>query len=164
MYFWQVNALVEDLKARRVSQRQKMYYYLAYTLLTLIAVDVAGLVATELNFFVVLNSLLGVLITVGGILLCYEANSQGDDAEFIDRMVCLSWPISLRMFVVLIPVVVIYGLILASATGETETGIGDVLIMTFYLIYFYKWLHFCILKVSQAIPATDPGAAPPSVI
>jgi hypothetical protein len=149
MYFWKVSALVEDLKNGRVSQRQKMHYYLANTLFYLVLFYINGLMATKPNIFTMLNILLGLFVTVGGILLCYETNSQGDDKEFVDRAICLSWPINLRMLVVLIPVYFAYGLILAGTSGQTETSIVDVIITTFYSVYFYKWLHSCLLKVSK---------------
>jgi hypothetical protein len=149
MYFWKVNSLVEDLKEGRVSQRQKMYYYLANTLFYLILFDINGLMAAKPNIFTTLNILLGLFLTVGGILLCYEANSQGDDKEFVDRITCLSWPINMRMLVVLMPVYFAYGLFLAGTSGQTATGIVDVFIMGFYSVYFYKWLHSCLLKISK---------------
>lgn len=149
MYFWKVNALAEDLKNRRVTQRQKMQYYLANTLLYLSSVYITGLIAVKPNLLTGINILLGLAITAGGILLCYKANSQGDDEEFIDRMVCLSWPISMRMIVVLIPIYIASALIFAGNTSQPELNIADVAITVVYSIYFYKWLHTCLLKISQ---------------
>ena len=149
MYFWKVNALVEDLKNRRVSQRQKMHYYLALTLLSLIYVYITGLIAVKPNLLTGINILLGLSITAGGILLCYKANSQGDDEEFIDRIVCLSWPISVRMIVILIPVYIASAVIFANNSSQPELNIADVAITVVYSVYFYKWLHTCLLKISQ---------------
>ena len=136
MYFWKVNALVEDLKNRRVSQRQKMHYYLANALFTLACIYITSLLPVKPNVFTVINIIFGLCITVGGVLLCYEANNQGDDEEFIDRIVCLSWPINVRMIGILILVYIVYGFFLANSSGGTETTIFDVAIMTFYSIYW----------------------------
>ncbi len=149
MYFWKVNALVEDLKNQRVSQRQKMYYYLADTVLAFIAIYTGSLVASKPNVLTAIEFLLGLSITVTGVLLCYEANRQGDDAEFIDRMVCLSWPIMVRLIVIMPIIYFTYALLFLGENVPEETGIADVLFVSFFTVYYYKWLHSCILKVSK---------------
>ncbi|HEX8833070.1 MAG TPA: hypothetical protein VF719_02655, partial [Abditibacteriaceae bacterium] len=51
--------LADDLKNGRVTQRQKMHYYLADTLFFLSTFYINGLVATKPNIFVMLNIVLG---------------------------------------------------------------------------------------------------------
>ncbi|HEX8833071.1 MAG TPA: hypothetical protein VF719_02660 [Abditibacteriaceae bacterium] len=85
-------------------------------------------------------------------MLCYEANSAGDDTEFIDRIVCLSWPINIRMLAVFMPLYILYAAIAAGSGGSTETNLFDVLAMTFYSVYFYKWLHALLLRIAQKTP------------
>lgn len=155
MYFWRVNPLVEDLKNGRVTQRQKMYYYLAGTLLSLIYIFISSAVAVTPNLMTVVNIVLAISVTVGGILLCYEANHQGDDTEFIDRFVCLSWPINMRMIAVLIPIYIVAAIASSNNSGRVELTIVDVLITLLYSIYFYKWLHLCLMQVSQPTITTD---------
>jgi hypothetical protein len=147
MYFWKVKPLVEDLKNGQVTQRQKMYYYLANAFFVFMAIYVCGMVASTPNVFTAIEMLLGLLLTIGGVLWCYEANRQGDDAEFIDRMVCLSWPITMRLLVVIIVTYVIYAMLFLGENGAEGTTIVDVIITTIYTAYYYKWLHSCLLKV-----------------
>jgi uncharacterized membrane protein (DUF485 family) len=46
-------------------------------------------------------------VNAAGVLLCYEANRQGDNREFVNRLVCLSWPITIRVTVLfVVPVLV----------------------------------------------------------
>lgn len=149
MYFWKVNSLVDDLKHGRVSQRQKMLYYLANTLFMLACSNIIQLSASKPNIFTLLSIFVGFLVTVFGISLCYKTNESGDDIEFVDRMNCLGWPVTVRMLAVLIPVYIAYGFFLSNSNATSETHLIDVLIMAFYSVYFYKWLHSCLLRISK---------------
>jgi hypothetical protein len=42
------------------------------------------------------------VVNAAGILVCYEANRQGDNREFVNRFVCLSWPITIRLLTLFI--------------------------------------------------------------
>jgi hypothetical protein len=97
VYFWWTRALAEDLRAGRVSERQRMWYLLGQTIL------VTG-VPVGFQFREAWPSLPAPVewlviaaINAAGVLYCYEANQQGDDRDFVSRFVCLSWPISMRM-------------------------------------------------------------------
>jgi hypothetical protein len=45
-----------------------------------------------------------VAITIIGIVLCYRANRRGDNTDFIGRMICLSWPIGIKLGVVFLTI------------------------------------------------------------
>jgi hypothetical protein len=99
VYFWQTRALAEDLRAGHVSERQRMHYLLAHTVL------MSGSIPLNLSRewpFDLGESLLwwiGLAINVAGVALCFEANHEGDDRDFVSRFICLSWPITVRLMV-----------------------------------------------------------------
>jgi hypothetical protein len=51
------------------------------------------------------------VVNVLGVLACHDANRRGDDAEFLNRFICLSWPVAVRLFVlVFCPVISVLSL------------------------------------------------------
>jgi hypothetical protein len=53
-------------------------------------------------------------INAVGVLLCFEANRRGDNREFLNRFVCLGWPLMIRLLVLFIPVAVAAMVVVAS--------------------------------------------------
>ena len=156
MYFWRINNLISDLGSGRIAERQKMYYYLAGSLLSLLSIAVSLLLPAMPNIYTVLNILLSLLLTAAGILLCFEANARGDGEEFLTRMVCLSWVINIRLLSVLIPLYIAYGIYLSMSGASGEAGPIDVLLTTAYVTYFYKWLHHALTRVAGEPPVPTP--------
>ena len=151
MYFWKIDALAEDLKEGRVSQRQKMHYYLATSLLVVSLMPIVSTHGGETpNIFWALDMVISIMFTVGGILLCYEANSQGDDREFLDRIVCLGWPITLRMLAIVFAAYAVYAIIKPSGLGS-DTSAFDILVTIGSELYIYKTLLNKITNIAGTV-------------
>jgi hypothetical protein len=108
VYFWRTRALAEDLKAGRVPERQRMWYLFGQMVMLSSSVPVGfefgeawpsplSAAATWLSM---------AAINAAGVLLCYEANRQGDNREFVNQFVCLSWPVTIRLLTLFIPALV----------------------------------------------------------
>ena len=101
MYWWNVSKLAEDFQQDRVDEKERFKYYLATSI-------VAGSISQLVSFFGwakplhLITAAVILPITSIGIALCYRANRGNDNADFIGRMVCLSWPVCIRLFVLCI--------------------------------------------------------------
>lgn len=100
MYFWNVSELTKRLKNNTLSAYEEAQQYFASLLLYTIGI---GLPHTE-SLHNLDSALMGWLPTLGNILVllcgiayCYNINKTGDNKDFIKRMVCLAFPISLRI-------------------------------------------------------------------
>jgi uncharacterized membrane-anchored protein YitT (DUF2179 family) len=99
MYFWNAEKLAEDFREGRVDERERFKYYFGYMIVLAVGhllprSDVLSYDMETLIFGVVF-----LIIAALGILLCYKANSSRDNRDFIARMICLTWPISIRLSV-----------------------------------------------------------------
>jgi hypothetical protein len=47
------------------------------------------------------------IIIITGTILCYRANRSGDNADFIGRMICLSWPVHIKIGVLFLAIAVV---------------------------------------------------------
>lgn len=142
MYFWNINALIEDLRLNKVTERDKMLNFLVtITILVLIA-----------------SSALDIILFVVGIILCFRTNSNGDNKNFIDRVICLSVPIFSRLFPVAL--ILYFGgpIIVASVFNSFELietllkGYSFKLIFIFPIsVLYYTMLKHYVGKVSSSL-------------
>lgn len=154
MYWWDVHGLAADLAARRVSERDKMLYY------TLTTTLYAGSSALALvppppetpTAMLAGQILIIVASTLAGILICYEVNRRTDDRDFLDRMVCLSWPVTIRLAVVYLPLYTAYlvaGLLIGGdrfdAFFERPSATALVWLVMVYVLN-YAWLAVLIRR------------------
>ena len=85
-------------------------------------------------------------VTVLGILYCFQVNKKGDGKHFLDRMICISWPIAIKQFLFTILVfVVAYVLVSAVASEEVaatfleqQTGVGVILMLMLEIWFFWR--------------------------
>lgn len=140
MYFWNVNALVQELKTGTLTEYEKMKYFLAMTLLQLFSLmnGPAFVQFMPLTNSEVLVQLLcfGVIVgvTVWGIYHCFIINKHGDNKNFIERIICLGFPIGVRIMVffsigMLISIIfAMLMLVLLPKTAYAATSTGSAII------------------------------------
>lgn len=126
MYFWNVNELVQRLKNNTLSSYEEAQQYFAvllfggfgiigYQLFNLTITSITPAISQFITLFLaLLASLLFVLcinifILACGTIYCYRINKNGDNKDFTKRMICLTFPISLRWFVfAIIALIILY--------------------------------------------------------
>jgi len=151
MYFWNANALAEDLKQGRLSEREKMKYFLVFSLF----VTITSYASWEANILVFLEALILVAMTIWGTLFCYKANQKGDDKAFIERFVAMNLPLTIRLIVMIaVPATVIR--ILLSLVAEElfppeSYTIFDLVFVVLASAIFYWWMRSYFLKISGAV-------------
>lgn len=97
MYLWNVKALASDLRDDKVTERNKLSYYLLYVLFGSVVSEIAKFGPLNINVYSLAIAISNILIIVLGICFCFVTNSKGDNRDFINRFICLSIPISCRI-------------------------------------------------------------------
>lgn len=164
MYFWNVKALVRDLSEGKVSEGGKMKYLLAYAILSALQVEIIRLIKEHFGPILLVQAFGMLVILAGGILACYQANRKRDGRDFIERFICLSLPLTIRIGALSF---VVYGaywtagtLIVGEHFSPNETpGPFDLVVAYLINITYFFWMRQNIFKISTApkeTPAT-PG-------
>ena len=156
MYFWKVDSLVEDFKNNQVSQKEELKYYLATTILLCLAVDPILYVGSTYNHFDTISSISVLFITICGILYCYKINSNGDNKDFIKRVVCIGFPLLIILLVLIFPLffllAFVEALIFDTSTLMSEsmdTTLLDTIIYCLFIIIYYFMLSSKIKAVAK---------------
>lgn len=145
MYFWNTVALARELKSRSLSQSERMKYYLVSSTMYALFSEMNGYNNTSPSLISIIQSTVVVVAIVVGIIFCYRINSKGDGQEFIDRFVCLSWPILIRFVVCTSLIYVTYysfGIIIGGDRfekfNESKTYINLVFSLLFEAAFYWR--------------------------
>ena len=118
MHLFNAARLADDLRNDRLSEKQKMGYFMAATAFTLLFGRGPGLVSGWTALGVATTVLYGV-ITLAGIGYSFAANARGDGRAFLERLLCLSLPLTLWW------VIAISAVIVAARVAAMEMGVPD---------------------------------------
>ena len=159
MYFWKVDKLIEDFKSNSVSQKDELKYLLIYFILMAVFSDRFFSLGSDYNIYDFLSTVSLVAVTFWGIWHCYKANSSGDNTDFITRMMCIGFPVIVRVVAVALPlgllIGVIHGLFLVDGISEEElyseypSDVFDVILIGIIGIAYYIYLASKIKAVSK---------------
>lgn len=151
--------MAEDLAGQRVTQRTQFYCLLLW----------AAAVCPNFFFMRGLSSwpplpetgFANIILIVLGVLLCYRANTEGDDEGFLVRFICLGLPVG----------VVVYGLVMVCGAGIADALIGSRIeqatgnsLKTVYellsqLVYFLVLRHWIAVVAARNSPGDGSGAS-----
>lgn len=165
MYWWNAAKLAEDFREGRVGEKERLKYFLATSILWALGSQPFFYYDRTFKIMDLISAAIFVAITIVGTLLCYRANRSGDNSDFIGRMICLSWPIGIKLAVLFatigLVVFLFAGTLLVSALrGEFTAKTGDVLVEIFCYfigICYYRLIYKYISLVAHA----KASAAPP---
>ena len=123
MYFWKVDDLLNDLKSDKVTQKEEFKYLLIFFVFAVLSTDPVLYANTSYNIYNSISSIIFILITILGLYYCYKINASGDDKDFIKRILCISLPVMVRLFVIFTPISLLVGLsIYYVIQGNTMSG------------------------------------------
>ncbi len=144
MYFWNIRQLAQELANNRISERKGMHYFLASTLLVLLATYYSlwwGVARTWLFYF---ELVVLIVIAVFGTLRAFAANGGDSGKSFVLRAICLSVPAGIRVNVLSIG----FGLVLyfnaeqifySLSFGDPNRAFGIVTYAGFVGFSIYYW-------------------------
>lgn len=155
MYLWNVNRLAEELRSGNLSEKQKLMYFLVY--LSLLLASGAFTEATSVAMRI-LGVAIAIIIQLITTAVCYQANSRGDDKNFLERYICLQVPMTIRFWVlgsvVGVLFVIVFGNVLFHMPRAVFTLTSYLLIIGAYWVYI-AYLRAVIAKVAALPPAAD---------
>lgn len=142
MNLWRYDELANRLKAGKVSELEKFYYFFVFMLVAYLG-SISNF-SSSFNGLQKINTLLSlvslVIYTVG--LSClYKTNQKGDGKNFMERMICLAIPIGVRLVAFSVPVysvAVIMGTYNASIPEYTKLALAFYFV---FMVYYYYALY-----------------------
>ena len=155
MYFWKIDRLKNDLVTGILPQNEQFKYLLAVSILVEIAM-IPQLYLSH-NWFDVLSSAIGVVITGFGTYHIYYCNGGQNGERFLERYLSLSWVVFIRYSVlVLIPAIVamiaFYLIYFPLSEIPEDTRIPDVVITSVLLIVFYYLVGRHVREIAKHTP------------
>ena len=172
MYWWHTSKLADDLRDDRVDEKERLKYYLA----TLIMVNILVYSGNTLSIEDLLSTGLSMTVIVVGTIACYRVNKGGDNIDFIPRMICLGWPVSIQLIVLLVAIIscltALHGLPSApfgreaylSATLDELREIWSVFWGIFFLVPYYGRIRGALSRIAQAKTAESPVETPDHIL
>ena len=161
MYHWNIADLVEDFRNNEVSEKDKFNYYVATSLMVALVSSAflgSSETSTTLDYF---SDFCELLITYFGIQYVYQINAgQG---SFIERVICISWPLMLK-FIVYSIIAYIPVAILGAGTQLHPTPAGKsfldflmnaVFILTEILFYWRLGYWIKVLNEKSSEPSEN---------
>lgn len=142
LQFWKTDLLAQRLKRNEVPEKEKLIYFLA----TAVVFTLLGSFSSE-NFGFTL-ALLDMALVTWGYLWVFSINSGGDNKYFLDRVVSLGWPLSIKVILILLPLVVLNTNIfkvlfsINLTEGPQEKISMGAYIIIFNIIYFLRLAHW----------------------
>lgn len=104
MYLWNVKALAQDLKYDRVTQKDFMYYY-AFFLIPSLALPGRDYTNASVNYYIEIALIC--IINAVGLYQCFMVNQAGDNQKILERLLSLTVPLSIRIFITFVPIICI---------------------------------------------------------
>lgn len=157
MYIWRVNKLADEFKSGRVTERQQLYYLLAFIGLTTIACDpyVSDFSNYELlNILDILMLPANLVIAIVGTILCYKVSEPSESGVgLLPRYICLGLPISIRMIVAVFAAMIFVFIIndyvftipeVDNYLGSEQTTLVDFVGIILFQVFFFWYLRRAI--------------------
>lgn len=129
-----------------VPPKERLIYFMIFMMLsTLISTNYSmHILQATPNQWDYLGDALILCITFVGILWLYRTNAKGDKQEFIERFICLSFPIAIQLLLLLIPA--LFALFVTESflhieTPEEQTTPQLMLTLNLLFLYYYTRLN-----------------------
>ena len=144
--------------ARRLSQREKFKYYAVFIFFIYLSLAFQGYERPGVTGGLFFAGLLSAVLAVGGLVLCYKANNGNSGEDFIERFVCISWVVGIRMSVLLfLPYFAVYWFMTCGLNCtefvEENFYVMQVKTVVFNVIYFL-WIRRHIRRVAAETSST----------
>jgi len=148
MYLWNTEALAVKLKDGELSQNERFKYFFIFIVLTALLMEVCLYVGEIPSVITITEGAVVLIMTIGGTLLSYKKNKDGDNKDFIDRYVCLSIPILIKITVLFVCCYIAYMIVGYMFLNETfgkdtdsTTWIDVLLTLLSELLFYWRLVH-----------------------
>lgn len=152
MIFWNTQKLSDALREGRVTTAQSALYLAANVLIWSLLVELAAHVQTPKNILDYVLTAVSISSAIFGTWICYRANARGDNRDFIERYVCLSLPITVRVLVIEIALlIVVFSAESTAGTLSDQTTIPQMALYLVLIFAFYRLMWTALLRTSRAV-------------
>jgi hypothetical protein len=134
MYFWKYKELAKALADRTLTDKQ----YRIYLVLFWIQMLTMPFMYLDVDSSELVIAIIGL---VAWLWITYTLNKKGDGQEYFKRLVCLDLPITLRVFAIFFPLIILFFIVLgmvdptAVEQDEPPAWIGTTISIA-SLVYF----------------------------
>ena len=122
MYIWSTKRLIEDLRNCVVSKDEKLKYMITSGIVVALVSDPILSSGLRYSYMDAANLVLTVIAVIGGTYYCYLQNKKGDNNDFITRITCLGIPVTVRVLVFGLPILLAIGAIEGALGIDMEAG------------------------------------------
>ena len=150
MYFWNTKKLSEELANNEVTETEKFKYFLGANILYTFFVYYALFSISQVNAFFILEFFVVLLIVIYGSLRVYRNNGGSKGVILLERVVCLGFPLTIKITVLVWGVSFIYqwlGLDFYNTFNIEDTEKVHYMIffilavLAQYLFFWRMWVH-----------------------
>ena len=154
MYWWNIKALEQDLKRGTLSISEQF----KYTLAVFIVCFLSRLNYQEKSVYLITASftLLSIIIMILGMVKAFKINKDGDQLDFMVRVVSLFWVTHIRIIVLLVlpfafilglynGLIVAYGMTVPLTITTYAAGLWSLMVMT----VIWTWICRIMKRISQ---------------
>lgn len=154
MNFIKDKELAKRFKEDNVHSKERLCYFIISSVFTTFAMTYfwndPSYVINNWDIATDISSLIYVIL---GILYTFRTNQKGDDKEFIERSICIGFPIIFRLicFFLLPYIMGIVALeIFLDSPGDEVFSLYGFLFMQILMIYYYYRLNKCMKIASNS--------------
>lgn len=138
MYFWKTKELAKKIKNSELSETNKKNYYLGGTIFLYLSMYLMFAQPRTNIYILLLEAALMLLITIFGISISFKSNGGNTGTDYIYRMVIVSFPISIKLFLLSLPL----GFVVGIVVGVLSLPINYIELSTSTLMIFIQILFF----------------------
>lgn len=142
MYFWNTNALAEDIKNDVLSDNDWKQYYLAGSIFMTLSMYLVSL-SPKTNILSTLVEAIAIIgIIIFGVQITFNTEQKGNrnDIGYIPKMVALSFPILIKLFVLSFLIGLIYGGVIEiqALSIDIQAWINTVFSIIIEILVFWR--------------------------
>lgn len=100
MFFWNVNTLSSQLRKNQISEKEILKYFIGLIILDAVSAIHPPSLSVVYAKYQFIHISIFLLIDVLGAWFCFDANRRGDNKEFLNRMICLSFTSSIKFIAI----------------------------------------------------------------
>jgi ABC-type arginine/histidine transport system permease subunit len=144
MYFWNTKALSEDIKNSKISDNDWKNYYLAESIMITLSLYITMLTPSsrENVTSILIEAILMIGILIFGVSVTFNTHktSGNNVASYISKMTALSFPLTIKFFVLYFAVSIVIAIAEAAGLSSefSQTWLFVLLSVSFQTLWFWR--------------------------
>jgi len=144
MYFWNIDALLEDIKQGNFTDKEVIPYIILTLFLYNLGFELVyrfPMEESNYNLWDTIDAILSVVIPIAGTLYAYKMNGGAAGKDFANKYFSIGFVLGVRFWVYFVIPIVVLGIYWSVTFEDEEVQTTFVEIAVFYLwyiLYFYQ--------------------------